>query len=222
MTPETEDNATGPTLLLVDDHPVVREGLRSLLEERTSCRVIGEANNGREAVELCDRHKPDLVLMDLTMPEVNGIEATQTILDRHPSTRILILSINTDRQFVTSAFAAGAKAYLIKEEAFSEIARAIDCVREGKMFVSATISGQVLSEMQTPSEEKDPLAELSDRELEVLRLLADGHTSKEIGFKLDVSSKTVDSHRQHIMKKLGINSLPGLTKFAIRQGISAL
>ena len=211
-----------PTLVLVDDHPVLREGLRVLLGEHTSCRIVGEAGNGQEAIDLCDELSPDLVLMDITMPGVNGITATQTITEKHPLTSVLILSINADRRFVTSAFAAGAKAYLIKEEAFAEIARAIDFVRAGKRFISPTLSGHFLSELQTPSAEVSLLDRLSSREVDVLRMLADGLTSKEIGFKLDVSSKTVDSHRQHLMKKLGISSLPEITKFAIREGLSTL
>jgi two-component system, NarL family, response regulator NreC len=211
-------------ILLADDHKIIREGLRKLLQDQPAMTVVGEAENGRRAVQLARELTPDVVIMDVTMPEMNGIEATTQIRSAMPSVKVIALSIHTDRRFVTQMFRAGASGYLLKDCAFEELARAIRTVMEGQAYLSPGIADVVVEGfLNGLAAEVGPAAPtLSGREREVLQLTAEGRTMKEIASALNVSVKTIETHRRQIMLKLGINSVAELTKYAIRQGLTPL
>jgi DNA-binding NarL/FixJ family response regulator len=211
-------------ILLADDHKVLRAGLRSLIEKESGFEIVGEAADGREAVRKDKELSPDLVIMDIGMPELNGIEATRQIRGSRKSARVLILSMQADRQFVVRAFSAGACGYLLKDCAFEELIQAIRVVMGGKPYVSPSISGVVIEDYvkQFHAAPAADFPELTDREREVLQLVAEGGSTKEIADHLKVSVKTVETHRQQIMKKLHLNSVAALTKYAIREGLTSL
>jgi len=211
-------------IIIADDHNVIREGLRALIETKEDMEVVGEAANGREAVEITLRLEPDVVIMDVGMPELNGIEATRQIAKACPKTRLLALSMNSDQRFVSEMLRAGASAYLIKTCDFEELIKAIECVMSGRKYLSPDITSAVVDEYlrRAPSEEDGPTAVLSPKEREVLQLLAEGNNVKQIAHKLHVSTKTVHTHRQHIMDKLDLSSVADLTKYAIREGLTSL
>jgi DNA-binding NarL/FixJ family response regulator len=208
-------------ILLVDDHAIVRAGLRSVLEA-TGLQVVAEAEHGRQAVHLAQKHRPDLVLMDIIMPELNGIEATHQLLKTVPKTKVLILSMYADRTHVANALSAGVAGYVLKSSGGDELFKAIRTVAEGHVYldprlVDLVVEGYVASgQGQRP---KDSAA-LSPREREVLQLLAEGASTKEMALRLHVSVKTIETHRQHVMERLDIHSVAELTKFAIRQGLT--
>lgn len=219
-----EEATPGPCrVLLVDDHALVRRGLRELLDRMESVEVVGEAGDGREAVELTFRLEPHLVLMDLVMPELNGIEATRRVLRERPETRVLALSIHTDEPRVHEAIEAGARGYLPKEADPSELPRAIDALCRGKRYISPTLSTRVMEKVaargEDDAEPRLPLEVLTPRQREVLQLVAESYTSREIAEKLDLSVKTVETHRRDIKNRLGIRDIPGLVKFAVRTGL---
>ena len=208
------------TILLVDDHRLLREGLRRLLEERADLRVVGEATDGNEAVQLALERKPDLVLMDISMPGLSGIDATRRICKEGNGTKVLILSMHDEQSFVEEVFRAGASGYVIKDAAPSDLLQAIDAVRAGDSFLSPTITQQVVDAIAHPAERPTAAAaSLTDREREVLTLIAEGLSSKEIAEKLGVSLKTIESHRANLMDKLDIHKVSGLVRFAIRAGL---
>jgi DNA-binding NarL/FixJ family response regulator len=212
-------------ILIADDHRIMREGLRALLGAQGDITVVGEAEDGRRAVELATRLRPDIVIMDITMPGLNGIEATRQIIAATPGTKVIALSIHSDRRFVQQMFEAGANGYLLKEGAFEELARAIHAVANGRAFVSPGVAGILIEDcvrhMTGRAESAGP-PPLSGREKEVLQLLAEGKTTKEIAVILHVGGKTVESHRRQVMLKLQINSVAELTKYAIREGLTSL
>jgi len=211
-------------ILLADDHQIVRDGVRSLIEALDGYTVVGEASNGRTAVSLVSELRPDVVVMDVGMPDLNGIDAAKQICDAEPTTKIVALSMLSDGRFVRRMFQAGASAYLLKECAFDELKLAIDTVLRGKTYVSPGV-GQVVVEQYVQdgrSGSSEAFASLTPREREVLQLLAEGGTTKEIAADLFVSVKTIETHRQHIMQKLGTRSIAELTKFAIREGLTQL
>lgn len=211
-------------ILIADDHQMFREGLNSLLQGDPKMEVVGMAQNGREAVQLCSALLPDVVLMDISMPDLNGIEATRQIQKEHPEMMIIGLSMHADHRFVTRMLKAGAVGYLLKDSAFEELARAIRVVKSGKIYLSTNISDLLIKDYirNIKDEETSYLAKLSEREREVLQLLAEGKNVKQIAAKLDISDKTVETHRQHIMRKLEIYNLADLIKFALREGITTL
>jgi two-component system, NarL family, response regulator NreC len=212
-------------ILIADDHRIVREGLRSLLEDQTGITVVGEAEDGRKAVELASRLRPDIVIMDLTMPGLNGIEATRQITASHSDMKVIALSIHTDRRFVRQMFEAGASGYVLKEGAFEELARAIRAVASGQAFVSPGITEILIEDCVRLKSSKSASAgtpALSSREREVLQLLAEGKSTKEIATVLRVATKTVETHRRQVMLKLQLNSVAELTKYAIREGLTSL
>lgn len=211
-------------LIIADDHKIVREGLISLVKDRPELSVVGEATDGATAVELTRKLRPDIVLMDITMAGMNGIAATREIVDKCPECKVIILSMNSDKRFVSTAFSAGASAYLVKDEAFEELARAIRFVREGKTYLSPSITGTVVNDLKNSGSATvvEDEAKLTIKELEVLQMLAEGKGSKEIGYALGISSKTVDTHRQKIMHKLELRSIAELTKYAVREGLTTL
>lgn len=216
-------------VLLADDHKIVRDGLRSLLEQQPDMRVVGEASDGEAAVRMALDLKPDVVVMDIGMPESNGIESTRRIMRDLPETRIVALSMHSDRQFVSGMLSAGAMAYLLKDSAFEELVSAIDSVMRGRVYLSEGVASVVVQDyvnrINAPAPDAlvtTPLSRLSPREREVLQLAAEGKSTKEIASALGLSVKTVETHRHQVMEKLGIYSLAGLIKFAIREGLVSI
>lgn len=211
-------------ILLADDHRMVREGLRAMLEAQPDLEVVGEAANGRQAVRLCHETQPDQVIVDVAMPELNGIDATRRILAELPKTRVIALSMHADKRFVAQMLQAGASGYVLKDCAFEEIARAVRAVSADRVYLSPEVSGALVDGFirNPPPLAASPGTLLSDREREVTQLLAEGRSIREIAEILHVSAKTVETHRAHIQKKLGVSSLPELTKFAIREGLTSL
>ena len=208
-------------ILLADDHKIVREGLRSMLEKRSDMEVIGEARDGREAVRAARDQAPDVVVMDVEMPGLSGIEATRQIAAERPEVKVLCLSMHRDRRWVLPILDAGGAGYLIKDCALEELARAIRAVTAGQTYLSPAVAGSVVEAYRAggsgaPSE--DSL--LTAREREVLQLLAEGHSSKEIASRLHLSPKTVGTYRERLMRKLDIHNVAGLVKYAIREGLT--
>jgi len=211
-------------ILLADDHKITREGLRSLIENQPDMQVIAEAEEGRTAVRLAQQLSPDLVIMDVSMPDLNGIEATLQISHRAPKVKVIALSMHSDSLFVTEMLKSGAKGYLLKDCAFQELASAIDAVMTGKTYLSPSISGVVVDDYlhrlsKAGFSQPDIL---TAREREVVQLLAEGKSTKQIALKLHISAKTVETHRRQIMDKLDIHSVAELTKYAIRKGFTSL
>lgn len=213
-------------IVLCDDHQIIREGLRSLLEKQPDMNVVGEALNGLEAIKLVADKKPDIVILDIAMPEMNGIAAARRIFADHPKIKILALSMHSDHHFVTEMLEAGASGYMMKDSAFGELTTAIRTIISGGLFISPHIAVDVLNEFSrraTPSRlSKHHIIQLSQREKEILQLISEGHSTKEIASKINVSIKTVETHRQHIMQKVGIHNVAALTKYAVREGITSL
>lgn len=210
-------------VLVADDHKVVREGLRTLIEKQPGMEVIAEAENGRMALKLIKKLSPDIAIMDIAMPDLNGIEATRQIVAEAPSTKVIALSMHSDRQFVTRMMSAGASGYLLKDCAFEEVARAIRSVMARQTYLSPEIVSIVVKAFLRRSEPSDSmLSVISPREREVLQLIAEGKTTKQIALRLHISAKTVDTHRRNIMDKLDIHSIAELTKYAIREGLTFL
>lgn len=211
------------TVLLAEDHMMVREGLRALLEAEGDIEIVGEAETGRRAVELAQRLRPDVVVMDLAMPLLNGLEATRQIRKRVPGTRVLILSAHSDDAYVDQVQALGAAGYLLKQTSAQILARAVREVRQGHVYFSPSIARRLRNRGAEPSNRAALLkkrgAGLSSREAEVLQLIAEGHPNKQIAAELGISVKTVEKHRQHLMEKLRIHDTAGLTRYAIAAGI---
>ena len=211
-------------ILLADDHKITREGLRSLLEKQSDMEVVAEAEEGYKAVHLVHEMLPDVAIMDVTMPDLNGIEATQKITSECPNVKVIALSMHSDSLFVTEMLKSGASGYLLKDCAFEELARAIHTVLDGKIYLSPAISDIVVGSYLHRSSEGDSSNKevLSHREREVLQLLAEGKTTKQVALKLHISIKTVETHRRQTMHKLDIYSVAELTKYAIRKGLTSL
>ena len=212
------------SVVLADDHEIIRNGLRSLLEKETDIEVVGETQDGRTAVRLAKDLNPDVIVMDVSMPDLNGIEATGEISSRAPRTRVLGLSMHSDRRFVARMLQAGAAGYLLKECAYDEFVRAVRTVASGKTYLSPGVAdGIVEAFVRRPSAEAPAAASvLTPRQREVLQLVAEGRSTKQVAAHLHVSTKTVDTHRHEIMNKLGLRSIAELTKFAIREGLTSL
>lgn len=210
-------------VLISDDHAIVRDGLRFLLEAQGDIKVIGEAADGREAIRKVKELKPDIVIMDIVMSELNGIDATEQICKDCPSTRVIMLSMRSSTEPILRSLKAGASGYLLKESAGRELVNAIYSVHEGKRYLSSKVSDRMLGAYLNKEESlKDPLATLSQREREVLQLVVEGRTSAEIAEKLFLSIKTVKTYRSRLMTKLGIKDIPSLIKFAIQHGLTSL
>ncbi|MEJ2428250.1 MAG: response regulator transcription factor [Deltaproteobacteria bacterium] len=209
-------------IFIADDHRILREGLRSMIEMISKIQVVGEAGNGREAVRLATERRPDVVIMDVNMPDLNGIEATRLLLKELPAVKVIGLSMYSDKRFVAGMLKAGASGYLLKAGAFEELATAVQTVMAGDIYLSPRVTGVVIEDyVGHLTQEKSALTEtLSPREREILQLLAEGKSSKDIASLLNVSEKTVHTHRQHIMEKLNLHSIAELTKYAIREGIT--
>ncbi len=211
------------SVFLVDDHTIVRDGLRYLLEAHGDMKIVGEAANGRDAVKAVMKLQPDVVIMDILMADLNGIEATEQICKECPATKVVILSMQSSSESVLRALRAGARGYLFKESAGRELIQAIHAVLTGHRYLSAKVSDQVVGASLKKEEEfNDPLSVLSQREREVLQLVVEGKTSAEIAESLYLSIKSIETYRSRLMHKLNIRDIPSLIKFAIQQGITSL
>lgn len=212
-------------VFIADDHTVVRDGLRLLIETQRDMKVVSEASNGREAARQVLRTSPDVVIMDLAMPELNGVEATRQIRENCPATKVIILSMHSSSEHIFQALKAGAHGYLLKESAGMEVINAIRVVHSGKRYLSEKIGDQMIDEYilnREIVETGSPLSKLSTREREILQLVVEGKSSADIGRTLFISPKTVETYRSRLMQKLGISDLAGLIKFAIQHGITTL
>ena len=211
------------SVFLVDDHAVVRDGLKLLLESCAGISVVGEASDGRTAVRCVRDLRPDVVVMDITMPEMDGVEATRQIREECPTAQVIILSMHSTSEHVFRALEAGARGYLVKESAGVEVVDAVIAVKEGRRYLSRKISEQVLDDYvkHRTGPSRSPLELLSSREREVLQLVVEGKTSVEIGEILFISAKTVETYRSRLMQKLGTSDIPSLVKFAIQHGLTA-
>jgi DNA-binding NarL/FixJ family response regulator len=211
-------------LLLVDDHELMRQGLRSILDREDQVEVVGETSSGREAVKLARALSPDVVVMDVAMNDLNGIEATRQIRAECPRVKVIALSSHADSRYVSAVLEAGACGYVLKTNAYDELRRAIDAARQGKTYLCSDVTQSVVgASLQGAGGSTDPARPaLSPREREVLQLLAEGLTSSQIGRRLFVAMTTVETHRRNIMRKLGIHSVADLTKYAVREGLTQL
>jgi len=210
-------------VLIADDHQIMREGLRSLLEKERDIQVLGEAEDGRMIHRMAREKKPDVIIMDVAMPDLNGIEATRQIVGELPGVKIIALSMHDDRRFVLNMLKAGASGYMLKDCAFKDLAKAIRVVMSNKTFLSPEVADIVVKDYLSTTQpaESSAFNLLSPREREVLQLIAEGKTSALIAESLHISVKTVETHRQQIMVKLKIRSVAELTKYAIREGLTS-
>ncbi|MCJ7729168.1 MAG: response regulator transcription factor [Sedimentisphaerales bacterium] len=211
-------------ILLADDHTIIRQGLCSLLEKHPGFEVVGAAEDGRKALELVRELAPDIVIMDITMPNLNGIDATRKIISEMGDVKVIALSIHSSRRFVTEMLRAGASGYVLKECLFDELLEAIRTVLNGGIYLSSKITGVVVDDyVKRLSTDYQPEAPpLTEREREVLQLMAEGRSTKQTALQLHVSGKTIESNRRNIMDKLGIHSVAELTKYAVREGLTPL
>ena len=212
------------TILLVDDHDILRGGLASVLKKEPDMEVIGEAEEGRGALDMAREHKPNVVVMDVTMPHLNGIDATLQICREVPETKVLALSMHGESKFVSRMLEAGAKGYLTKNCTPEELVNAVRTVNGGKIYLSPKIATVVIQDYVNPNKTSSTpsLDVLSSREREVLQLFAEGKTTKQIAMMMHLSPKTIETHRSHIMEKVGIHTIAELTKFSLREGLTSL
>jgi DNA-binding NarL/FixJ family response regulator len=211
-------------VLLVDDHAIIREGLRSLLEKEPKMEVVADTDDGRKARDLVRELSPNVVIMDITMPGLNGIEATRQITSESPHVKVIALSIHSKRRYVADMLSAGAAGYILKECLFDELVQAIQAVVAGGQYLSPRITDVVVSDYvkRLSATSDSPVAGLTSREREVLQLVAEGKPTKQIALELHVSTKTIEANRRQIMEKLDIHSVAELTKYAVREGLTTL
>jgi two-component system, NarL family, response regulator NreC len=211
-------------VLLADDHQIVRDGLRALIERRSDMEVVAEAKTGRSALQLARKHQPDVIVMDITMPDLNGIDASRQILEEAPQVRVVALSMHSDRHFVDGMLRAGVTGYLLKDCASEELIECILAVSSGKIYLSPAVTPLLVKELIRPTR-GDVLAanaELSARERGVLQMIAEGRSTREIADSLCISVKTVETHRKKIMEKSNLHTVADLTKYAIRLGLTSV
>ena len=207
-------------VLIADDHLVVRAGIRALIESIDGVTVVGEANDGREAVELVATLRPEIALLDISMPGLNGIEAATRLREQSPATRVIILSMHANDVYVRLALKAGAAGYVLKSATAAELQAALQAVAQGEVYLSPAVSKQVVKGfVDATASAESPLEVLTTRQREILQLIAEGRTTKEVAFTLSISAKTVETHRAQIMERLQIHDVPGLVRFAIRTGL---
>jgi len=211
-------------ILLADDHGIIRQGLHSLLEKQPDMEVVAEAKDGRMALDLVQELLPDIVIMDVTMPNLNGVDATRQIVDRFPEVKVIALSIHSNRRFITDMLKAGASGYILKECLFDELVRAIRTVTTDSIYLSPRITSIVIDDYVNimPDDKVSISSILTEREREVLQLLAEGKSTKQIALALHVSTKAIEANRRQIMEKLDIHSVAELTKYAVREGLTSL
>jgi DNA-binding NarL/FixJ family response regulator len=210
-------------ILLADDHAIVRHGLAESLQKEEDMEIVGQAKNGLSAIDMVGEKIPDVVVMDISMPDINGIDATQEILRDFPNVKIIALSMHSAKKFIREMFKAGASGYLLKDCEYDELTNAIRLVISGKSYISPEITDEVLDNyIRTSTQEKSSVfSKLTKREREVLQLMAEGKTTKQIGLKLYISPKTVEAHRLRVMEKLDIDNVAQLTKYAIQEGLTS-
>ena len=204
---------------MVEDHTLVREGIRSLLDSIKDVEVVGEAANGRDALRKTRQLAPEVVLMDISMPELNGMEATARLAKSCPDSKVLMLSMHNDEEYVAQSLRAGARGYLVKEAATRELEHAIQVLARGEVYFSNSISVSAVERLMADDSSGSILAQLTSRQREILQLIAEGCRTREIAERLSLSIKTVETHRTHLMERLGIWDVPGLVKFAIKAGL---
>jgi RNA polymerase sigma factor (sigma-70 family) len=212
-------------VLVADDHAIIREGLRVMLGNQPDMEVVAVAANGREAIRLVDKHEPDIAVIDISMPELNGVEAIQQMMPRRPHLQVVVLSIQETKPYVYRALKAGARGYLVKETAGLEVVDAVRAVYGGERYLSQSITDLLTTESFQKLEsliDVSPLEALSPREREILQLVAEGKTSQEIAERLSISPKTVDTYRSRLMHKIGVDDMAGVVKFAIQHGVILL
>ena len=212
------------TVVIADDHMIVRDGLRSLLERQPDMEVVAEADNGRAALQHAKELSPDVVIMDIGMRELNGIDATRQLVKMSPKVKILALSMYSDKRFIRGMLKAGASGYMLKDSAFKELIDAIRVIVGDKIYISPSVASIVMEGYleHSPERESSTRSLLTVRELEVLQLMAEGQTTKQIALSLSLSIKTIESHRVRVMQKIRVNNIADLTKYAIREGIISL
>lgn len=207
-------------VLLADNHTLVRAGLRSLLQSLEGIEVVAEANNGREALQLVEAHHPDVVLMDVAMPEMNGLEATARVVKEFPDVRVIILSMHANEEYVLQALRTGAVGYVLKDSGVSELELALKAVSKGETYLSPAVSKHVVADyVRRVGGDSNPLEQLTPRQREILKLVAEGRSMKEIAQLLLISIKTVETHRAQLMERLNIHDVAGLVRYAIRIGL---
>ncbi len=206
------------TAIIVEDHPIVRQGLRTLLE-RQGCQVVAETGDGLEALRLVEAHRPRLLLVDLSLKGLNGLEVLRQALRRVRSMRVLVLSMYDDDSYVIEALRSGAMAYVLKGSPVEELTRALEALYQGRRYLSAPLSERLLAQAEETSELQDPYETLTDRERQILHLTAEGYTSREIAERLFISPRTVEKHRENLMAKLGLHSQAELIHYAIKRGL---
>jgi two-component system, NarL family, response regulator NreC len=217
--------SSGRRILIAEDHKMMREGLRALLEEKLGYECVAEANDGNEAVTKAREIHPDIVIMDIMLPNLNGIDATRQIKSQQPDIEVVVLSMHATRNYVLQVLQAGASAYLLKDSALEDLAAALASVSKGGMYLCPAISTAATLKNKASTLSSTNLAEvqkLTKRELQVLQLIADGKSTKEIAAALEVSIKTIETHRKQIMDKLGIRTIAGLTRYCLREGLTCL
>ncbi len=208
-------------IFLADDHSLVRSGIRALLEQMQGVGVVGEAANGRDAFHMIGELRPDIALVNISMPELNGVELLRQIASAHPRTRVIIVSLHSDEEYVRRAFALGAAGYIVKSAAREELELAIRAVARGDVWLDPSISKAVVDALVRGQPPPEPFELLTPRQREVLQLVAEGRSSKEIADELELSVKTVETHRAQLMRRLGVDSVAGLVRAAIRLGIAS-
>lgn len=211
-------------LLLVDDHPVVRKGIRSCLDGLENLEIVDDATDGQEAVKKVRELRPDIVLMDIDMPNMNGLDATKHIRQEFPTTRVLILTVHTNKEYVLQIIRSGAQGYVLKDASPAELVRAVESVDGGEPFFSPDVSQMVLGQYLAEAREEDSATstKLTNRERQVLAMIAEGQSNKEMANQLGVGVRTIETHRERVMDKLNIHTVAGLTKYAITNGIAKL
>lgn len=210
------------TLLIVDDHPLIRIGLRALLEHALDRPQIFEAADGREALEIAARVQPDIVLLDISMPGLNGVDAARRLTTALPASKVIMLSMHCHAERVAECLRAGATGYLVKHGAASEVVAAIEAAVHGEVYISSHVPSAVWKLLERTSDATSPLQLLSARQREILQLIAEGQSTKEIGYRLNLSGKTVETHRRLLMQRLDIHDIAGLARFAVRAGLVSL
>ena len=215
-----KDSAKTIRVLLADDHPIVRAGIREVFKELPEVEVVGEASNGREAIELVKSLRPDMVLMDISMPLLGGLEATERIVKAFPEVRVIILSRHENEEYYWRALRVGAAGYLLKKAVVAELKTAVQRVAGGEVYLSREVSNRLRRyPLHEIARARSPAGELSERQRDILQLIAEGETTKGIALMLEVSPKTVEYHRMQLMRKLNIFDIPGLVRFAVRSGL---
>ena len=209
-------------ILVADDHPVVRKGLQSCLARQDRLKIVGEASDGDEALKKTRELSPDVVLMDISMPGMNGLAVTEVFRKEHPDVKVLVLSVHNNRDYIFRIIQAGAHGFISKEAPPDELLRAIESVHSGEPFFSPEIAKAALNQLVSSGGKKDPFAQLTSREREVLVLIAEGQSNKEIASRLGIGVRTIETHRERIMRRLDIHSVAGLTKFAIANGMISI